>query len=140
MPKRAKSKTKAKKTTRRGRVRARLSKARQSPQAKIAGRTTKNLVIGSALINITSTLVGRQTARAGIYAQPLNLIIAGAGSSALGISGQRDLVSSGIKIAGSRAISTQLMPRLMGLGTPGTGGSGRQAQRRSGQLAGGGYV
>jgi hypothetical protein len=73
------------------------------------------LIVGSALLNVTSRLVGPQTSRAGIYAQPINLIIAGAGSSALGISGQKDLVSAGIKIGGSRAISTQIMPRLMGL-------------------------
>jgi len=30
--------------------------------------------------------------------------------------GQKDLVSAGVKIAGSRFISTQLEPRLMGIG------------------------
>ena len=132
MAKRGRKKsTSAKKTTRRGRARARFTSARKSPQAQLAGRRAKNYVIGSALINVTSSLVGAQTARAGIYAQPLNLIIAGAGSSALGISGQKDLVSAGIKIGGSRAISTQIMPRLMGLGS-GPGGSGRMANRNQG--------
>jgi len=105
----------APKRTRRARARARLSSIRRSPRTQLAGRSAKNLIVGSALINVTSRLVGPQTSRAGIYAQPINLIIAGAGSSALGISGQKDLVSAGIKIAGSRAISTQIMPRLMGL-------------------------
>jgi hypothetical protein len=133
MAKRGRKKsTSAKKTTRRGRARARFTSARKSPKAKFAGRSAKNLIVGSALINVTSSLVGAQTARAGIYAQPLNLIIAGTGSSALGISGQKDLVSTGIKIAGSRAISTQIMPRLMGLTAGRTGGSGRMANRDQG--------
>tara|TARA_R100001086_G_C11759921_1_gene237809 strand:- start:78 stop:491 length:414 start_codon:yes stop_codon:yes gene_type:complete len=124
-------KTTTKKTTRRQRVRERFTAARKSPRTQLAGRSAKNLIVGAALINVTSSLVGTQTARAGIYAQPLNLIIAGAGSSALGISGQKDLVSAGIKIGGSRAISTQIMPRLMGLGS-GPGGSGRMANRNQG--------
>lgn len=131
MPKRTKTRRKAapRPRTRRGRARARLSAARKSPRTQLAGRSAKNLIIGSALINVTSRLVGPQTARAGIYAQPLNLIIAGAGSSALGISGQKDLVSAGIKIGGSRAISTQLMPRLMGLsGRTGNGGTASRSQ------------
>jgi hypothetical protein len=124
MPKRTRAK--AKKTTRRGRARARFTAARKSPQAKFAGRNIKNLIVGSALINVTSQLVGPQTARAGIYAQPLNLILAGAGSKFLGASGQSDLVSAGIKIAGSRAITTQIMPRLQALSTRGgPGGAGR---------------
>jgi hypothetical protein len=78
------------------------------------------------LINATSQIVGPQTSRAGIYAQPLNLIITGAGSSFLGISGQKDLVSAGLKIGGSRLISTQIMPRLQALSTRGgPGGAGR---------------
>ena len=74
--------------------------------------SVKNIFVGSGLINVTSKLVGPQTARAGIYAQPLNLIITGAGSSALGISGQKDLVSAGLKIGGSRLISTQIEPMV----------------------------
>jgi len=131
MPKRAGKKTTSRPKTRRARARARLSTFRKNPRTQLAGRSAKNLIVGAALINVTSSLVGTQTARAGIYAQPLNLIIAGAGSSALGISGQKDLVSAGIKIGGSRAISTQVMPRLMGLGS-GLGGSGRLAQRNQG--------
>jgi len=120
MPKRTRAK--AKRTTRRGRARARFTAARKSPRAKLAGRSAKNIIIGSGLLNITSKLVGPQTSRAGIYAQPINLIIAGAGSSALGISGQKDLVSAGLKIGGSRLISTQIEPRLRGMGTSiGTG-------------------
>ena len=115
MPKRTKTRRKAAPRTRRARARARLSSIRRSPRTQLAGSSAKNLIVGSALLNVTSRLVGPQTSRAGIYAQPINLIIAGAGSSALGISGQKDLVSAGIKIGGSRAISTQLMPRLMGL-------------------------
>ena len=122
-------KTTTKRTTRRQRVRERFTAARKSPRTQLAGRSAKNLIVGAALINVTSSLVGTQTARAGIYAQPLNLIIAGAGSSALGISGQKDLVSAGIKIGGSRAISTQLMPRLMGLsGKTGNGGTASRSQ------------
>ena len=113
--KRKAAKRKAAPRTRRARARARLSSIRRSPRTQLAGRSAKNLIVGSALLNVTSRLVGPQTSRAGIYAQPINLIIAGAGSSALGISGQKDLVSAGIKIGGSRAISTQIMPRLMGL-------------------------
>ena len=128
MPKKAKAKKSPSrpKGTRRGRARAAAAKFRQRPSTQLAGRKAKNYVIGSALINLTSTLVGAQTARAGIYAQPLNLIIAGTGSSALGISGQKDLVSAGIKIGGSRAITTQIMPRLQALSTRGgPGGAGR---------------
>jgi hypothetical protein len=129
----AAKRTTAKKTTRRGRARARFTSARKSPQARIAGRTTKNLIVGSAVLNITSRLAGPQTARAGIYAQPLNLILAGLGSTSLGISSQKDLVSAGIKIAGSRAISTQVMPRLQELSTRGgPSGSGRMNQRDQG--------
>jgi len=119
----------AKKTTRRGRARARFTAARKSQQAKLAGRSAKNLLVGSGLINVTSKLVGPQTARAGIYAQPLNLIITGLGSSVLGISGQKDLISAGIKIAGSRAISTQIEPRLRGMGT--SIGTGTTTARRT---------
>ena len=126
MPKRARARTRAKKTTRRGRARARFAAARKSPQAKLAGRSTKNLVVGSALINVTSKLVGPQTARAGIYAQPLNLIITGVGSKFLGVSGQSDLISAGLKIGGSRLITTQIEPRLQALSTRGgPGGAGR---------------
>jgi len=132
MAKRGRKKTTSRPRTRRARARARLSAARKSPRTQLAGRSAKNLIVGAALINVTSSLVGAQTARAGIYAQPLNLIIAGAGSSALGISGQKDLVSAGIKIGGSRAISTQVMPRLMGLTAGRTGGSGRMANRDQG--------
>ena len=126
----------AKKTTRRGRARARFTSARKSPQAQIAGRNIKNYAVGSGLLNVTSRLVSPQTARAGIYAQPLNLIITGLGAKFLGISGQSDLTSAGIKIAGSRAISTQVMPRLQGLSTRGgASGSGRMNERTQG-----GYV
>ena len=113
--KRKAAKRKAAPRTRRARARARLSSARRSPRTQLAGRSAKNLIVGSALLNVTSRLIGPQTARAGIYSQPLNLIATGLGSSALGISSQKDLISAGIKIAGSRAISTQVMPRLMGL-------------------------
>jgi hypothetical protein len=119
----------AKKTTRRGRARARFAKARKSPQAKFAGRNVKNIFVGSGLINITSKLVGQQTSRAGIYAQPLNLIITGAGSSFLGISGQKDLISAGLKIGGSRLISTQIEPRLRGMGA--AVGTGTTTARRT---------
>lgn len=129
MPKRARARTKAKRTTRRGRARARFTAARKSPQAKLAGRSAKNIIIGSGLLNVTSKLVGPQTARAGIYAQPLNLIITGAGSSFLGISGQKDLVSAGLKIGGSRLISTQIEPRLRGMGT--SIGTGTTTARRT---------
>jgi len=129
MAKRGRKKTTSRPRTRRARARAAASKFRKSPRTQLAGRSAKNLIVGAALINVTSSLVGAQTARAGIYAQPLNLIIAGAGSSALGISGQKDLVSAGIKIGGSRAISTQLMPRLMGLsGRTGNGGTASRSQ------------
>ena len=115
----------AKKTTRRGRARARIRSIRQSPRTQLAGRSAKNIIIGSGLINITSKLVGPQTSRAGIYAQPLNLILAGTAGSFMG-AGQKDLVSAGIKIAGSRVISTQIMPRLQALSTRGgPGGAGR---------------
>ena len=121
-----KKRTNNKKTTRRGRFRTRVRSIRQSPRTQLAGRSAKNIIIGSGLINVTSKLVGPQTARAGIYAQPLNLIITGAGSSFLGISGQKDLVSAGLKIGGSRLISTQIMPRLQALSTRGgPGGAGR---------------
>ena len=124
MPKRTRAK--AKRTTRRGRARARVRSIRQSPRTQLAGRSAKNIIIGSGLLNVTSKLVGSQTSRAGIYAQPLNLILAGAGSKFLGASGQSDLVSAGIKIAGSRAITTQIMPRLQALSTRGgPGGAGR---------------
>jgi len=121
-----KKRTNNKKTTRRGRFRTRVRSIRQSPRTQLAGRSAKNIIIGSGLINVTSQIVGPQTARAGIYAQPLNLIITGAGSSFLGISGQKDLVSAGLKIGGSRLISTQIMPRLQALSTRGgPGGAGR---------------
>ena len=121
-----KKRTNNKKTTRRGRFRTRVRSIRQSPRTQLAGRSAKNIIIGSGLINATSQIVGPQTARAGIYAQPLNLIITGAGSSFLGISGQKDLVSAGLKIGGSRLISTQIMPRLQALSTRGgPGGAGR---------------
>lgn len=102
------------KTSRRKRVRAGLSRIRQSPKARFVGRNSKNLIIGSVLLNATSRLIGSQTARAGIYAQPLNLAIAGTVGKFIG-AGQADLTSAGIKIAGSRFITTQLEPRLMGL-------------------------
>jgi hypothetical protein len=121
-----KKRTNNKKTTRRGRFRTRVRSIRQSPRTQLAGRSAKNIIIGSGLINATSQIVGPQTSRAGIYAQPLNLIITGAGSSFLGISGQKDLVSAGLKIGGSRLISTQIMPRLQALSTRGgPGGAGR---------------
>ena len=127
MPKRTRAK--AKKTTRRGRARARVRSIRQSPRTQLAGRSTKNIIIGSGLLNVTSKLVGPQTARAGIYAQPLNLIITGAGSSFLGISGQKDLVSAGLKIGGSRLITTQIEPRLRGMST--SIGTGTATARRT---------
>jgi hypothetical protein len=121
-----KKRTNNKKTTRRGRFRTRVKSIAKSKRAQVAGRSAKNIIIGSGLINVTSQIVGPQTARAGIYAQPLNLIITGAGSSFLGISGQKDLVSAGLKIGGSRLISTQIMPRLQALSTRGgPGGAGR---------------
>jgi len=120
---------KAKKTTRRGRARARIRSIRQSPRTQLAGRSAKNIIIGSGLINVTSKLVGPQTARAGIYAQPLNLIITGAGSKFLGVSGQSDLISAGLKIGGSRLISTQIEPRLRGMGT--SIGTGTATARRT---------
>ena len=107
-------KRKVKKLTRRTRARQRLSRIRQSPKARLLGRGTKNIVGGAVALNATSRLIGTHTARAGIYAQPLNLIIAGTVASAWGL-GQKDLVSAGVKIAGSRFITTQLEPRLMGL-------------------------
>lgn len=126
MPKRTRAK--AKRTTRRGRARARVRSIRQSPRTQLAGRSAKNIIIGSGLLNVTSKLVGSQTSRAGIYAQPLNLIITGAGSSFLGISGQKDLVSAGLKIGGSRLISTQIEPRLRGMSTSiGTGTTRRNS-------------
>lgn len=103
-----------KKATRRSRVRTRLSRIKQSPKTKFLGRSSKNIIIGSVLLNATSRLIGSQTARAGIYAQPLNLAIAGTVGKFMG-AGQADLTSAGIKIAGSRFITTQLEPRLMGL-------------------------
>ena len=121
----AKKRTNNKKTTRRGRFRTRIKSIAKSKRAQVAGKTTKNLLIGSVLINATSQIVGPQTARAGIYAQPLNLILAGTAGSFMG-AGQKDLVSAGIKIAGSRVISTQIMPRLQALSTRGgPGGAGR---------------
>ena len=123
------SRARAKKTTRRGRARARVRSIRQNPRTQLAGRSAKNILIGSGLLNVTSKLVGGQTARAGIYAQPLNLIITGAGSSFLGISGQKDLVSAGLKIGGSRLISTQIEPRLRGMGT--SIGTGTATARRT---------
>jgi len=131
MAKRTRARTKTKKTTRRGRARARFTAARKSPQAKLAGKSAKNLIIGSGLINVTSQIAGPQTARAGIYAQPINLILAGTAGSFMG-AGQKDLVSAGIKIAGSRVISTQIMPRLQELSTRGgPGGAGRTTARRT---------
>ena len=78
------------------------------------GRSSKNIAIGAVLVNATTRLIGTQTARAGIYALPLNLAIAGTVGSAMG-AGQKDLVSAGVKIAGSRFITTQLEPRLTGM-------------------------
>jgi hypothetical protein len=127
MPKRTRAK--AKKTTRRGRARSRVRSIRQNPRTQLAGRSAKNIIIGSGLLNVTSKLVGPQTARAGIYAQPLNLIITGAGSSFLGISGQKDLVSAGLKIGGSRLITTQIEPRLRGMST--SIGTGTATARRT---------
>ena len=127
MPKRTRAK--AKRTTRRGRARARFTAARKSPQAKLAGRSAKNILIGSGLINVTSKLIGPQTARAGIYAQPVNLIVTGLGSKFLGVSGQSDLISAGLKIGGSRLITTQIEPRLRGMGT--SIGTGTATARRT---------
>ena len=127
MPKRTRAK--AKKTTRRGRARSRVRSIRQNPRTQLAGRSAKNIIIGSGLLNVTSKLVGPQTARAGIYAQPLNLIITGVGSKFLGVSGQSDLISAGLKIGGSRLISTQIEPRLRGMGT--SIGTGTTTARRT---------
>ena len=101
--------------SRRKRVSRRVSSLRKNPRAKMLGRSSKNIAIGAVLVNATSRLVGSQTARAGVYALPLNLAIAGTVGNAMG-AGQKDLVSAGVKIAGSRFISTQLEPRLMGIG------------------------
>ena len=103
------------KASRRRRISRRISALRKNPKTKLIGRNTKNIVTGSVALNATTRFVGSHTARAGIYAQPLNLIIAGTVASAWGM-GQKDLVSAGVKIAGSRFISTQLEPRLMGIG------------------------
>lgn len=114
---------KNKKASRRSRVRSRLSTVRSSPKARFLGRNAKNIVTGSVALNTTTRFVGSHTARAGIYAQPLNLILAGTVASAWGM-GQKDLVSAGLKIAGSRFITTQLEPRLMGLTNRTTGQGG----------------
>jgi hypothetical protein len=101
-------------TTRRRRTARRISAIRKNPRAKMLGRSGKNIAIGSVLVNATSRLIGGQTARAGVYALPLNLAIAGTVGNAMG-AGQKDLVSAGVKLAGSRFITTQLEPRLMGV-------------------------
>ena len=101
--------------SRRKRISRRVSSLRKNPRAKMLGRSSKNIAIGAVLVNATSRLIGNQTARAGVYALPLNLAIAGTVGNAMG-AGQKDLVSAGVKIAGSRFISTQLEPRLMGMG------------------------
>jgi hypothetical protein len=110
----------ARKTTRRSGVRRRLSSIRKSKKTQFLGRSAKNVAIGSGLINVTTRLIGRQTAQAGVYALPLNLVIAGTVGSAMG-AGQKDLVSTGVKIAGSRFITTQLEPRLSGMTNRGIG-------------------
>lgn len=108
MPRRRKAASK------RRRIRSRISRISKSPRTKMLGRSSKNIVIGAVLVNATTRLIGTQTARAGIYALPLNLAIAGTVGSAMG-AGQKDLVSAGVKIAGSRFITTQLEPRLAGM-------------------------
>ena len=110
----------ARKTTRRSGVRRRLSSIRKSKKTQFLGRSAKNVAIGSGLINVTTRLIGRQTAQAGVYALPLNLVIAGTVGSAMG-AGQKDLVSTGVKIAGSRFITTKLEPRLSGMTNRGIG-------------------
>ena len=110
----------ARKTTRRSGVRRRLSSIRKSKKTQFLGRSAKNVAIGSGLINVTTRLIGRQTAQAGVYALPLNLVIAGTVGSAMG-AGQKDLVSTGVKNAGSRFITTQLEPRLSGMTNRGIG-------------------
>jgi len=103
-----------KRASRRKRISKRITAIRKSPRTKMLGRSGKNIAIGSVLVNATSRLIGNQTARAGVYALPVNLVIAGTVGNAMG-AGQKDLVSAGVKIAGSRFISTQLEPRLMGV-------------------------
>ena len=116
----------AKTTTRRSGVRRRLSSIRKSKKTQFVGRSAKNVLIGSGIINVTTRLIGRQTAQAGVYALPLNLVIAGTVGTAMG-TGQKDLVSAGVKIAGSRFITTQLEPRLSGI----SGLSNRNGNSRS---------
>lgn len=127
--------TKAKKRGRRyyGRARAR---APSKKQAIAGGRSALNIGVGSALIAGTSRVVGPQTARLGIYAQPINLIIAGLAGTYVFKSGQKDLISAGMKIGGSRVLQTQIVPRLEGM-APRTVTGTRTVTRRT---TNGGYV
>ena len=114
MAQRGRKKT-VKKTSRRSRIRTRLSSIRKNPKAQFIGRSSRNIVVGSAILAGTSRMVNQYTSRLGIYAQPANLILAGATGKYILKSGQSDLISAGIKIAGSRFMTTQLVPRLEGM-------------------------
>ena len=99
---------------------------RGSKRAQFAGRSTKNIISGALIYNVTTKFIGAHTARAGVYAMPLNMVISGAIGSSFGLS-QKDMISSGAKIAASRLISTQLEPRLAGI----SGSSNRNGNSRS---------
>lgn len=114
MAQRGRRKT-AKKTSRRSRIGSRLSSVRKNPKAQFLGRSSRNIIVGSAILTGTSRMANQYTNRLGIYAQPANLILAGSVGKYVLKSGQSDLISAGIKIAGSRFMTTQLMPRLEGL-------------------------
>ena len=114
MAQRGRKKT-ASKTTRRSKIRRRLSSIRKNPKAQFIGRNSRNLVVGSAILAGTSRMANQYTSRLGIYAQPANLILAGSIGKYVLKSGQQDLVTAGIKIAGSRFMTTQLVPRLEGM-------------------------
>jgi len=124
MPKK-RSKAKSRKSTRRARIAARARSTYASPKTKILGRSAKNVAIGAALVNGSTRLAGPTTARLGVYSLPANLAIAGLVGTFMG-SGQKDLISTAAKIAGSRFITTQIEPRLNAMSTPGTGGPGRR--------------
>ena len=114
------------------------SRAPSKKQTIAGGRSALNIGVGSALITGTARVVGPYSSRLGIYAQPANLIIAGLAGTYVFKSGQKDLISAGLKIGGARLLQTQIVPRLEGVAPRMV--TGRTTVTRRTTTTNGGYV
>jgi hypothetical protein len=108
MPRRT---TRRKRTTRR-RTTSRFNRSKAKSGALTIGRSAKNIAIGAALYEATSRIVPN---RFGDYQMAVNLGTAGLIGNFMG-AGQKDLLTSALKIGTRRAARNLILPRL-GLAT-----------------------